>query len=489
MFEFDLAISVSDLLLMLPEILLLGLVCLVLILDFSFRKMSKEVLAWITIAGLCGVLMSLVWMFAAGIHGSLFKQMFLLDPFAVFFKIVVVVSTILVLLSSHDYIKRIYLFRGEFYVMIMLAALGMLFMASANDLLSMFITIEFSTFGFYVLVAYLREDDLRSSEAGLKFFVLSVFTAAIMVFGISLIFGETGTIIFSELAASRPVMTGGLVIGFLCLLVGLGFKIGAVPFHNWIPDIYQGAPTPITAYLSVAPKAAALAVVLRVFFSTFGEFKPEWVWLVIGMAALSMTYGNVVAIAQKDIKRLLAYSGIAQMGNILIGLAAGTKMGGDSVLFYLLAYLVANLGAFAVVIVFSNLTGSDQIDDYSGLARRSPILAAAMLVFLLSLAGVPPLAGFIAKIYVFAAAMREGLITLVIIGLINIVISMYYYLVVVKKIYIGEPTDHRPIPVSVPMKVVVYATVIGTVVIGVYPKPFIDWAVASTSLFAHLVGP
>lgn len=487
--EFTLTISAADLLLMLPELLLTGLVCLVLVLDFSFPKIGKGTLAWLTVAGLVGILASLVWMFASGVHGTLFNKMFALDAFAVFFKIVVVASTILVLLASLDYIRRIYLFRGEYYVMVMLAALGMLFMASANDLLSMFITIEFSTFGFYVLVAYLREDDLRSSEAGLKFFILSVFTAAIMVFGISLIYGETGTIIFPELVASRPVLTGGLVIGFLCVLVGLGFKIGAAPFHNWIPDIYQGAPTPITAYLSIAPKAAAFAIVLRIFFSTFAEFKPEWVWLVIGMAALSMTYGNIVAIAQKDIKRLLAYSGIAQIGNILIGLAAGTKMGSDSVLFYLLTYLVANLGAFAVVIIFSNLTGSDRIEDYSGLGRRSPLLAAAMLVFLLSLAGVPPLAGFIGKIYVFAAAMREGLVTLVIIGLINIVISMYYYLVIVKKIYIAEPTDRRPIPVSGPMKAVVYATVAGTVVIGVYPKPFIEWAVASTSLFAHLVGP
>ena len=487
--EFTLTISAADLLLMLPELLLTGLACLILVLDFSFPKIGKGTLAWLTVAGFVGILASLVWMFAAGVHGTLFNNMFVLDAFAMFFKIVVVVATLLVLLASLDYIKRIYLFRGEYYVMVMLASLGMLFMASANDLLSMFITIEFATFGFYILVAYLREDDLRSSEAGLKFFVLSVFTAAIMVFGISLIYGETGTIVFPELVASRPVLTGGLVIGFLCVLVGLGFKIGAAPFHNWIPDIYQGAPTPITAYLSIAPKAAAFAIVLRIFFSTFAEFKPEWVWLVIGMAALSMTYGNIVAIAQTDIKRLLAYSGIAQIGNILIGLAAGTKMGSDSVLFYLLTYLVANLGAFAIVIIFSNLTGSDQIDDYRGLGRRSPLLAAAMLVFLLSLAGVPPLAGFIGKIYVFAAAMREGLVTLVIIGLINIVISMYYYLVIVKKIYISEPTDRRPIPVSGPMKAVVFATVAGTVVIGVYPKPFIEWAVASTSLFSHLIGP
>ncbi|MFZ5861295.1 MAG: NADH-quinone oxidoreductase subunit N [Nitrospirota bacterium] len=487
--EFTLAFTWGDLLFLLPELLLLGLICVVLVVDFSFPKVSKNTLAWVTVVGLCGVLASLAWMWGNDVQGALFKQTFVLDPFAVFFKIIVVLSTILIVLASLDYIKRIVLFRGEYYLMVLLSALGMLFMASANDLLTMFITIEFSTFGFYILVAYLREDNLFSSEAGLKFFVLSVFTAAIMVFGISLIYGETGTIIFPEIAAAKPVLTGGLVIGFLCLVVGLGFKLGAVPFHNWIPDIYQGAPTPITAYLGIAPKAAALAIVLRVFFSTFAQFKPEWVWLLIGMAALSMTYGNIVAIAQTDIKRMLAYSGIAQMGNILIGLAAGSQMGGNAVLFYLLAYLMANVGAFAVVIVFSNLTGSDKIDDYRGLARRAPFLAAAMLVFLLSLAGVPPFAGFIAKIYVFAAAMKQGLIALVCVGLVNIVISMYYYIVIVKKMYINEPTDRRPIPVSASMQAVVLATLAGTVILGIYPGPFIEWAVSSASLFAGLVGP
>jgi NADH-quinone oxidoreductase subunit N len=487
--EFNLAFAFSDLWLLLPELLLTALIGVVLVVDFTFPKVSKNALAWTTVVGLCGVLASLAWMWGNNVQGALFRNTFVLDPFAVFFKIIVVLATILIVLASLDYIKRIVLFRGEYYLMVLLSALGMLFMASANDLLTMFITIEFSTFGFYILVAYLREDDLRSSEAGLKFFILSVFTAAIMVFGISLIYGETGTIIFPEIAAAKPVLTGGLVIGFLCLIVGLGFKLGAVPFHNWIPDIYQGAPTPITAYLGIAPKAAALAIVLRVFYSTFGQFKPEWVWLLIGMAALSMTYGNIVAIAQTDIKRMLAYSGIAQMGNILIGLAAGSQMGGNAVLFYLLAYMMANVGAFAVVIVFSNLTGSDRIEDYRGLARRAPLLAAAMLVFLLSLAGVPPFAGFIAKIYVFTAAMKQGLVALVCVGLVNIVISMYYYIVVVKKMYINEPTDRRPIPMSAPMQAVVVISLAGTVILGIYPGPFIEWAVSSASLFAGLVGP
>src|SRR5436853_5597558 len=332
--------------------------------------------------------------------------MFVVDGLALFFKIFVVGATILVILASVDYVRRFRFFKGEYYFLMLMSALGMMFMASANDLLSVFITLEFSTFGFYVLVAYLR-DDAASNEAGLKFFILGVFAAAILAYGISLVYGETGKLVFQDIAAAS--YTPGLVIGFLLIFAALGFKIGAVPFHSWIPDTYHGAPTPVTAFLSIAPKGAAFAILIRMLFSTLPAFKPEWVWLMIGTAILSMLYGNIVAIAQRNIKRLLAYSGIAQIGTILIGMAAGTRMGADAVLFYLLTYLFANLGAFAVVIAFSQATNSDEIEDYSGLNRRSPFLAFAMLVFLLSLAGVPPLAGFIGKLYVFVAAINEGL--------------------------------------------------------------------------------
>jgi NADH-quinone oxidoreductase subunit N len=225
------------------------------------------------------------------------------------------------------------------------------------------------------------------------------------------------------------------------------------------------------------------------FFVALAAFKPMWVLLLVAASILSMTYGNIVAIAQRNIKRLLAYSGIAQIGNILIGLAAGTKMGNDAILFYLLTYLFANLGAFAVVIAVSHAIGSDEIEDYNGLNRRSPFLAFSMLLFLLSLAGVPPLAGFIGKLYIFIAAIKEGLYVLITVGLINIVISMYYYLVVVKKMYINEPTDRSPVAISGPMKAVIYVGLAGTLVIGIYPQPFIDWVVAATLMFSHLGGP
>lgn len=475
----------ADVILLMPEILMTGLLTLILFLDFLFPRIRKTTLAYLSIAGMAGVAVLLGEYFIQGRRGTLFGEMFVLDPMAIFFKIFILGTTILVFLASIDYLKRVPTFRGEYYFLGLLAALGMMLMASANDLLTIFITVEFSTFAFYILVAYLRDDPL-SNEAGLKFFILGVFAAGILAFGISLVYGETGAIKLPELAGMHANLTPGLIIGFLLIFIALGFKIGAVPFHSWVPDIYQGAPTPVTAFLSIAPKAATFAILLRIFMATVGDIKDEWVWLLVGISAISMTYGNIVAIAQKDIKRLLAYSGIAQIGNVLIGLAAASKMGGDSILFYLLTYLFANLGAFAVVIIFYNHTRSDDLEDYNGLSRRSPLLAFALLIFFLSLAGVPPLAGFIGKLYVFAAAMKEGLLALVVIGGINIVISMYYYLVVIKKVYIGMPKEATPIPVSIPMKIVLVATVGGVLWLGIYPTHFIEISVAATDLFGRM---
>ncbi|MCC6140289.1 MAG: NADH-quinone oxidoreductase subunit N [Nitrospira sp.] len=484
--NFELNMTIGDLLLLLPEIFLTLWLCLVLIVDFAFPRLAKEQLAYLSVVGLVVTLGCLAWFDMAQISGALFKNMFVLDRMAIFFKMFIVGASILVILASIEYVNRFAFFRGEYYFLIVMSALGMMFMASANDLLSLFVTLEFSTFGFYVLVAYLRED-LASNEAGLKFFILGVFAAGLLAYGISLVYGETGQLVFSDMA-SAPA-TPGLIIGFLLIFAALGFKIGAVPFHTWIPDTYHGAPTPVTAFLSIAPKGAAIALLLRLFFVALFTFKPMWVLLLAAVSVLSMTYANIVAIAQTNIKRLLAYSGIAQIGNVLIGLAAGTKMGNDAILFYLLTYLFANIGAFAVVIAMSQAIGSEEINDYSGLNRRSPFLAFSMLLFLLSLAGVPPLAGFIGKIYIFVAAIKEGLYTLITVGLINIVISMYYYLIVVKKMYIAEPIDPSPIRVSGPMKAVVYVGLAGTLLIGIYPQPFIDWVVSATMMFSHLPAP
>ncbi len=483
---FSLTMSPSDLLLLLPEMLLTFWICLVLIVDFAFPRLPKEQLAYLSIGGLAITLGCLIWFDVTGITGALFANMFVVDRMALFFKMLIVVATTLVIVASIEFVHRFTFFRGEYYFLVAMSALGMMFMASANDLLSVFVTLEFSTFGFYVLVAYLRED-AASNEAGLKFFILGVFAAGLLAYGISLVYGETGKLVFSDMASAQA--TPGLIIGYLLIFAALGFKIGAVPFHSWIPDTYHGSPTPVTAFLSIAPKGAAFAILLRMFYVSLANFKPTWVLMLVAASILSMTYGNIVAIAQKNIKRLLAYSGIAQIGNVLIGLAAGTKMGSDAILFYLLTYLFANLGAFAIVIAVSQAIGSDEIEDYSGLGRRSPFLAFAMLIFLLSLAGVPPLAGFIGKVYIFVAAIKEGLYTLITVGLINIVISLYYYLIVVKKMYIIEPHDPSPVSISGPMKAVVYVGLAGTLAIGIYPQPVIDWVVAATLMFSNLAGP
>jgi NADH-quinone oxidoreductase subunit N len=484
---FDLQLSLRDLLLMLPELWVTLWICVVLCVDFLVPRLSHRTIAGFSVAGMGVALLFLLGYYAEGTHGVLFKGMFVLDGLALFFKIFVVGAAMLVILASIDYVGRFRFFKGEYYFLVMMAALGMMFMASANDLLSVFVTLEFSTFGFYVMVAYLR-GDLRSSEAGLKFFILGIFAAALLVYGISLVYGETGTFLFTVIAAGGADLTPGLAVGWLLIFAALGFKIGAVPLHSWIPDTYQGAPTPVTAYLSIAPKGAAFAILLRVFFSTLVALKPQWVWLMIGTAMLSMLYGNIVAIAQKNIKRMLAYSGIAQIGNILIGMAAGTKMGAEAVLFYLLTYFFANLGAFAVVIAFSQTSNSDEIEDYSGLNRRSPFLAFAMLVFLFSLAGVPPLAGFIGKIYVFAAAIQEELNALITVGLISIVISLYYYIIVVKKMYISEPADPSPVPVPGALKAVIYVGLAGTLIVGIWPQPFMTFTVAAASIFSGMSG-
>ena len=285
MMTFDLTLSGSDLLLLAPEMFLTIWLCVVLAVDCTRRTINHQTLAYLSVGGVVAALVTLIWFDYAEIHGALFKDTFVLDGVAIFFKIFVLVATALVLLCSVDYVRSFKFFRGEYYCLIMMSALGMMFMASAQDLLSVFVTLEFSTFGFYVLVAYLR-DNQKSSEAGLKFFILGVFTAGLLAYGISLVYGETGTLVFSDMAATPG--SYGLAIGYVMIFAALGFKIGAVPFHSWIPDTYQGAPTPVTAFLSIAPKGAAMAILIRMFYVALATFKPTWVLLFVVASIASL---------------------------------------------------------------------------------------------------------------------------------------------------------------------------------------------------------
>ena len=375
-------------------------------------------------------------------------------------------AAILVILSSTEYVSRFRRFQGEYYALIMLATLGMMLMASGTELITLFVSLELVNLALYALVSFLK--DARSSEASLKYILLSATASAVLLFGMALIFGFTGTTALSEIArevqsalaasqtSSAPdaLTSPGLFLGIVMLIAGFGFKIAMVPFHMWTPDVYEGAPTPVTAFLSTASKAAGFAIILRVFISAFqspASISVEWSMVFAILAAVTMTAGNVIAIQQTNIKRMLGYSSIAQVGYIMVGLAAagqspaGINDGQSAVLFFLASYSLTNLGAFIAITAITSSTGSDQINDFSGMGKRSPLLALALTLGMISLIGLPPAAGFMAKFYIFSTAVQQGLLWLVVIAVINSVISAYYYLRVVKVMWMNPPVSSESI--------------------------------------------
>jgi NADH-quinone oxidoreductase subunit N len=381
---------------------------------------------------------------------------------------------------------------GEFYLVMTGATLGMCMMALSADLIMLYLAIETTSIGLYALAGYLREND-KSAESGLKYFLFGAFTSTLLLYGFSLLYGFTGSTNLFEIGAALSagaVPSLPLVLSLVLILIGLGFKISAVPFHFWTPDVYEGAPTPVTAFLSVASKAAGFAVLMRVLLTAFPGYEAWWLQVIAALSALTMTVGNVLAMQQRNLKRLLAYSSIAQAGYILMGLAAfsGQQLdaGVGAVVYYLGMYTLTNLAAFGVMVLVGRVTGSDEIADYSGLSRRSPGLALAMLVALLSLGGVPPLAGFFGKFYLFAAvAQNPALLWLFVVGLINAIVSLYYYLVVLKVIYLGQPKDEASLPVSRPYIAALWLCAVGVILVGVLIGPFITIAQAAAGNFVQ----
>jgi NADH-quinone oxidoreductase subunit N len=360
-------------------------------------------------------------------------------------------------------------------------------MAGAADLIMLTLAIETTSVPLYVLAGFLKRDD-RSTEAGLKYFLFGALTSAVMLYGFSLLYGFAGETNLYRLAAAfreGALPAGALAGAGLLVLAGLGFKIAAVPFHFWTPDVYEGAPTPITAFISTASKAAGFAVLVRFALAAFPDIQVYWTGALAAVAVATMTLGNLLALAQANIKRMLAYSSIAHAGYALIGLVALSAFGLASTVFYLAAYVVTNLAAFAVVILFARCAGSEQIAYYAGMSRRSPGLALALLVALLSLAGMPPLAGFVAKVYVFAAAVQSGWVWLAFAGVLNAIIGLYYYLTVLKVVYLYRSQgDERPLPLSRPQSLALVGCTIAIVVIGVISAPWLGWSLeAAQALF------
>jgi NADH-quinone oxidoreductase subunit N len=428
-------------------------------------------------------------MFELGQNTIAFRGSLAVDDYAVFFEAVIIIATALTVAMSLQYAADAELAGAEYYALVLFAALGMMLMAAAGDLIVIFLGLETMSIAVYALAGFIRRDP-RSNEAAIKYFLLGAFSTGFLLYGIALVYGATGTI---RLELIRATLASGvaanplLLLGLGMMLIGFGFKVAAVPFHMWTPDAYEGAPTPITAFMAVGVKLAAFAGFLRIFMVNLGTISTEWTQVLWILAALTMTAGNVIALVQSNIKRMLAYSAIAHAGYVIVGMAAGDRGAGGAILYYLLAYAFTNLGAFAVVVALDRGAEShDEIADYRGLARDHPGLAVAMALCLLSLTGVPPLAGFVAKFYIFAAALNAGLVWLVVIAVLNSVVSAYYYVGVIVAMYMQEggvaveQMSRRP-----GLLISVAVGVAGVIALGVYPQPYMG---AAVSAFASALG-
>jgi len=478
-----------NLYLLAPEISLCALALVVILLDLFIGR--KWILGVVSVVGLIvpAVFTIALW----GTNETSFAGALVIDEFSLFFNLFFLVMAALVILSSTDYAHKFTGFRGEYYALVLLAAMGMMLMASTRELISIYIALELTGISLYVLTGFLK--DPKSSEAGLKYLLLGAVASAVLLYGMAMVFGLTGTThlegIAAAISAEGILASPALLMGIVLLVAGFGFKIATVPFQMWVPDVYEGAPTPITAYLSVASKAAGFAVILRVFYEALGPMSLDWGIIFAVLAAITMTLGNVVAIAQTNIKRMLAYSSIAQAGYLMVGLAAVSTIAPDALgqsgpgalVFFLVSYALTNLGAFIAIIAISNKTGSDQIADYSGMARRAPLLSLALAFCLISLTGIPPTVGFMAKVYIFSAGINYGLIWLVIIAVINTVIAAYYYLRVVRVMYMGAPLSEERVPSSWALRFALSIACLGVLVLGIYPWVLLKIAESAVGVF------
>ncbi len=442
--------------------------------------------AWLCVAAMVVALVLTLWTAAQG-EASVLGGMYVSDDFAAFLKVLVLIASALSIIMSLGYIERENMARFEFPILMLFATLGMLMMVSANDLIALYIGIELQSLALYVVAAF-RRDSLRSTEAGLKYFVLGALSSGILLYGASLVYGFAGTTSFPGLAAvlAADAPSNGVIVGMVFLAAGLAFKVSAVPFHMWTPDVYEGAPTPVTAFFSVAPKLAAMGLLVRVMVEPFGSLLVQWQQIVWIVAVASMILGALAAINQTNIKRLMAYSSIGNVGYALVGLAAGTEGGVRSVLIYMAIYIVMNIGTFACILCMRRRNRMvENIGDLAGLSRTQPLMAAALGIFMFSLAGIPPLAGFFAKLYVFLAAIEAQLYALAVIGVVASVVGAYYYVRIVKVMYFDEPAESFDRPLRLEMRLILGVTAVFILLFVLMTGPLLSGSrIAAASLFA-----
>jgi NADH-quinone oxidoreductase subunit N len=465
----------------LPE-LVLALGAMVLLIVGAYR--GPQITRFVTALAVCLLIVvgTLEVMLPAG-KLMTFGGSFIVDDFARFLKILAIIGSTATLILSAEFLadpsRRIF----EYAILVLLSTLGMMVLISAGDLIMLYLGLELMSLALYVVAASNR-DDVKSTEAGLKYFVLGALSSGMLLYGASLIYGFTGTVSFAGIAAAVKTGSIGIVFGLVFLLAGLCFKVSAVPFHMWTPDVYEGAPTPVTAFFASAPKVAALAVFTRVALTAFSGIVPQWQQIVIFVSIASMALGSFAAIGQKNIKRLMAYSSIGHMGFALVGLAAGTAEGAQGVLVYIAIYVAMTLGSFAVILTMKrNGQHVENISDFSGLSRTNPLLAFFFAMLLFSLTGIPPLAGFFAKYFVFVAAIKAGLFTLSVIGVLTSVVGAFYYLNIIKVMYFDEPLAELD-PMRGELQAVLAVAGLFNMLFWVYPGLLVSTAtVAAKSLF------
>jgi NADH-quinone oxidoreductase subunit N len=471
----------------LPEIILIATGTLLMVLDAILRKGSRDAYGRISIVALAAAMGAAVLAYQS--PGPAFSDMLIVDGFATFFRVLVIGVGILTVLLSFRFLDREGAETGEYHALLLFSVAGQCVMVSANELIMIFIGLEISSISSYVLAGYLR-DDKRANESALKYFLLGSFATAFFLYGVALAYGMTGSTWLTAIRASlggEPAAPAPVFIGVAAALmfVGLGFKVSAAPFQIWAPDVYQGAPTPVSAFLTTGPKAAAFAIFLRIFSTAFEPIGSGWAPLVWCSALLSMTIGNFAALTQSNIKRLLGYSAIAHAGYVLVALAARSQVGMAAAMFYLAAYAFMNIGAFAVV---SHLSGKGErflkVDDFAGLATRQPGTAALLTIFLLSLIGVPLTGGFFGKFYIFKAALDSHLVWLTVLGLLNSAVAAYYYLRILVVMYMREPSDAMADlePLSAGLRVALAIPALGTLFLGIFPAWVLNFAGKSATL-------
>lgn len=474
--------------LLLPEFLVTGLAFLILTVDFFLHSDRKHNLAYVAVLGLGGVLaFSLIYLWNK--DDSLYGGVVLIDGYSLFFKAFFLVLGGVVVLTSMDYVRRHLDNPGEYYGILLFTVVAMMMLASSGELLTAYISLELLSFGLYVLVSYDRYNP-KSNEGGTKYILLGAFSSALLLYGISQVYGHLGTTRFDGIAealAATPDLSPGLLVGLVLIVAGLGFKVAAVPFHMWAPDAYEGAPIPVTAYLAVGSKAASFALILRLFTEGLLPAAGDWQLILMIMAALTMVLGNLVALVQRNIKRLLAYSSIGQVGYLLLGVAALVSVDSDGetsftlshlasngIMFHLVAYSITTMAAFLCITAIYNATGKDEITDFAGLARRSPWVAMVLAASLFSLAGMPVFAGFTSKFYLFTAAATQGLLWLAGLAIFTSLVSLYYYLIVIRQMYIEPASEKTRLHVPRLTLGLLGLLFVGMVFVGVYPAPLLD---------------